>query len=193
MQLSSILKATLPWRGPLIWLLALVAVCFSLAAAVELWRTKTANQTILDLQNGKDIAITARTAPSEVVLARINSLIFHDHLDEAQTLLGSAETNLDPRVRAFALYNMANERTRKSGEFIRKGDLDHAAALINVAKSEYRLALKLYPNDWNTKFNLDVAMRIVRDLPQADNLPDDEQETSKRIWTDLPGIPKGLP
>lgn len=96
-------------------------------------------------------------------------------------------------MRARALYNIANERTRRGSEFVRRGDLDHAAALINVAKSEYRLALKLDPNDWNTKFNLDIAMRIVRDLPQAENLPDDEQATPKKVWTDLPGVPKGLP
>jgi mxaK protein len=97
------------------------------------------------------------------------------------------------RLRALALYNLANERTRQGVEFVRKGDLDHAAALINVAKTEYRLALKIDPRDWNTKYNLDIAMRIVRDLPQADNLSDEELQTPKKIWTDLPGVPKGLP
>lgn len=189
----SALDAILPWRGPLIWLFALLAFLFSAATLVDFWRTKSANQTIRELAANKDVAINPGSAPSEVVLARINELIFHDRLDDAQTVLGSAETKIDPRVRALALYNIANERTRKGAEYVRKGDLDHAAALINVAKSEYRLALKLFPGDWNTKFNLDIAMRIVRDLPQADNSALDEDETPKRIWTDLPGVPKGLP
>ena len=192
MQLS-VLNAVLPWRGPLLWLLAILALLFSTAMFGGLLRTRSANETIASLAANKDVAIDPKGSPSEVILARVNELIFHDRLDEAQTLLSSSEAKIDPFVRARALYNIANERTRKGAEFVRKGDLDHAAALINVAKSEYRLALKLDPHDWNTKFNLDIAMRIVRDLPQADNLQDEEQETPKKVWTDLPGVPKGLP
>lgn len=192
MQLSA-LNRVFPWSGPLLWLLALIAFLASATALVDLWQTRNANEVIRSLTANKGVQVDSKSAPSQVILARINELIFHDQLEDAQTLLSSAETRIDPHTRAFALYNIANERTRKGAEFVRKGDLDHAAALINVAKSEYRLALKLFPNDWNAKFNLDVAMRIVRDLPQAENLPDNEQETAKKLWTDLPGVPKGLP
>lgn len=192
MQLS-MFKAVLPWRGPILWLIAILAFLFSIATFVQLVRTRSANDAIASLAANKDVPVDPKSSPSEVILARVNQLIFHDRIDEAQTLLSSSEAKIDPQVRARALYNIANERTRKGSEFVRKGDLDHAAALINVAKSEYRLALKLDPDDWNTKFNLDIAMRIVRDLPQADNLSDDEQATPKKVWTDLPGVPKGLP
>ena len=192
MQLS-MFKAVLPWRGPILWLIAMLAFLFSIAIFVHLVRTRSANDAIASLAANKDVPIDPKSSPSEVILARVNQLIFHDRIDEAQTLLSSSEAKIDPHVRARALYNIANERTRNGSEFVRKGDLDHAAALINVAKSEYRLALKLDPDDWNTKFNLDIAMRIVRDLPQADNLSDDEQATPKKVWTDLPGVPKGLP
>jgi mxaK protein len=192
MQLS-VFNAVLPWRGPLFWLLGVMALLFSSATFVDLLRTRSANEAITSLAANKDVSVDPKNAPAEVILARVNELIFHDRLDEAQTLLSSSEAKIDPHVRARALYNIANERTRKGAEFVRKGDLDHAAALINVAKSEYRLALKLDPSDWNTKFNLDIAMRIVRDLPQANNLPDEEQATPKKVWTDLPGTPKGLP
>jgi mxaK protein len=192
MQLDrlSILKS---WRGPLTWLLAALACAASVTTFTHFWRTKADNETIQSLLAHKDITVDPTYASGEVVLARINELIRRDRLDEAQTLLGSTETRMEPRLRALALYNLANERTRQGAEFVRKGDLDHAAALINVAKTEYRLALKIDPHDWNTKYNLDVAMRIVRDLPQADNLSDEEQQTTKKIWTDLPGVPKGLP
>jgi mxaK protein len=192
MQLSA-LSAIMPWRGPLLWLMATLAFIVSASTLVEFWKTKNANQTIRSLADYKDIPIDPNRAQSEVILARINELIARERLDDAQTLLSSAETHIEPGVRARALYNLANERTRQGAEFVRKGDLDHAAALINVAKSQYRLALKLKPEDWNTKYNLDVAMRIVRDLPQADNIPNQQQETPKKVWTDLPGVPKGLP
>lgn len=192
MQLS-LVKIFLPWRGPILWSIALLSLLFTAVTLAQLLRIRSANDAITSLTANKDVSVDPKSAPSEAILARVNQLIFHDRIDDAQTLLSGSTDNIDPRVRARALYNIANERTRKGAEFVRKGDLDHAAALINVAKSEYRLALKLDPNDWNTKFNLDVAMRIVRDLPQAENLPDDEQATPKKIWTDLPGVPKGLP
>lgn len=192
MQLS-LVKILLPWRGPILWSIALLSLLFTAVTLAQLLRIRSANDAITSLTANKDVSVDPKSAPSEAILARVNQLIFHDRIDDAQTLLSGSTDNIDPRVRARALYNIANERTRKGAEFVRKGDLDHAAALINVAKSEYRLALKLDPNDWNTKFNLDVAMRIVRDLPQAENLPDDEQATPKKIWTDLPGVPKGLP
>jgi mxaK protein len=177
----------------LIWILAALAGAASVSTFTHFWRTRADNETIRSLLAHKDIAVDPTRASGEVVLARINDLIRRDRLDEAQTLLGGTETRMKTRLRALALYNLANERTRQGVEFVRKGDLDHAAALINVAKTEYRLALKIDPRDWNTKYNLDIAMRIVRDLPQADNLSDEELQTPKKIWTDLPGVPKGLP
>jgi mxaK protein len=192
-MLLSMFKPILPWRGPILWMLALLALLFTASTVLQVLRIRSANDAIASLAANKDVSIDPKTSPSEVILARVNQLIFHDRIDDAHTVLSSREASIDPHVRARALYNIANERTRRAAEFVRKGDLDHAAALVNVAKSEYRLALKLDPSDWNTKFNLDIAMRIVRDLPQAENLPDDEQATPKKVWTDLPGVPKGLP
>ena len=66
--------------------------------------------------------------------------------------------------------------------------------MVMLAKAEYRNALRIDPQNWNAKYNLDVAMRLVRDLPQA--VGEDEEkplETPEKLWTDLPGVPKGLP
>lgn len=181
------------WSGPLCWLLAVLAAIATVVVGADFLRTKNANSNIWALLNKQDVAIQPARAESEEVLARLNELIRRDRLDEAQRLLSSAEARISPDVRALALYNVANERTRQAVEFIRKGDIDRGTALVNVAKSEYRLALKLNPGDWDTRYNLDVAMRIVRDLPQAENLPDEDKETPKKLRTDLPGVPKGLP
>jgi mxaK protein len=92
------------------------------------------------------------------------------------------------------LSNMANARMRAAVAAIEKGNLDKAIPLVALAKSEYRSALRLDPVHWDAKYNFDVAMRLVRDLPQA--VGEDEQkplETPEKLWTDLPGVPKGLP
>jgi mxaK protein len=183
-----------PWRGPLLWLIAALALAVFAVALANFLGTRRTNETIRSLMVlHKDVKIDANSAAPEAILARLNELIRRDRIDDAQALLGRAAMRLPPDVRALTLYNMANARTRRAGELVRKGDIDGAAALVNVAKSEYRLALKINPDDWDTKFNLDVAMRIVRDLPQAEIVPDEAPENPKQIWTDLPGVPKGLP
>jgi mxaK protein len=182
----------LSWRGPALWLAALATLAATLFLAAMLLKARHANEVMRDLLARRDVAVDAG-APSEVILARINELLRRDRLDEAQVLLSSSQARIEPKVRSLALYNIANERTRQAAELVRKGDIDKATALINLAKSEYRMALRLSPDNWDTRYNFDVAMRIVRDLPQADLPVDESKTTPKKIWTDLPGVPKGLP
>ncbi len=181
------------WRGPALWLLAALSLTAVIVAGSDLFNANQANKTIRLLVARKDVPIDAGRAAPDEILARINESIRRDPLDEAQALANSTQARMPPAVRPLVLYNIANEHTRRAAEFVRKGDIDGAAALINLAKSEYRLALRFDPEAWDIKFNLDVAMRIVRDLPQGENPDLAPPDAPKRIWSALPGIPKGLP
>jgi mxaK protein len=97
-------------------------------------------------------------------------------------------------VQVRMLYNMANARLRAAIKATEQGKFDKAIPLVALAKAEYRSALRLAPLDWEAKHNLDVAMRLVRDLPRGEAEEKTEPETTpSKLWTDLPGIPKGLP
>ncbi len=159
----------------------------------ELLSAGRANHVIRALLAHEDVPIESSFSPPEEILARNSESIRRDRFEDAQALLNSTETTLPVDIRIAALYNVANARTRQGAETVQKGDLDGAGALINLAKSEYRLALKLRPEDWNVKYNLDVAMRVVRDLPLADNPTDKTLKTPKQLWYELPGVPRGLP
>lgn len=180
-------------RRRLIWLLAAAACVWFGYAAQELFRAERANRNIRDLAARHDVKIDVRHAHPQEVLARINESMRRDNLDEAQAMLSASETALPPEVRAAILYNIANARTLLAAESVRKGDYDTTMALINLAKSEYRLSLKLDPSSWDARYNIDVAMRVVRDLPQGDNPDTTTPDAPKKLWTDLPGVPKGLP
>ncbi len=190
----SLIRRILVWRrGPAFWTLAAAsAVCFGYAA-YDLINARSANSNIRQLVDRRDVAIDVKRAHPHEILARISESVRRDHIEDAQSILSIAGATLPPSVRASALYNIANARTRLAAEAVRKGQIDSAAALINLAKSEYRLALKLDPQSWDTRYNLDVAMRVVRDLPQANNEDVSSPDEPKKMWTDLPGIPKGLP
>ncbi|MFT3731891.1 MAG: hypothetical protein QM780_10815 [Hyphomicrobium sp.] len=192
-MLESISRLLSDQRRKILWLLAgLSAVWFGYAAD-DFFRAERANRNISALLARREIPIDARRATPQEILARVNESLRRDQIDEAQAVMSIAAENLPPQVRAAGLYNIANARTRLAGEAVRRGDLDSAAALINLAKSEYRLALQLDPENWDARYNIDVAMRVVRDLPQADNPETTSPDAPKKLWTDLPGIPKGLP
>ncbi|WP_439542497.1 hypothetical protein [Hyphomicrobium sp.] len=173
--------------------LALTLFAFGLTA----WRFHEArrdNASIAALAAGEDIPIDLRTASAEVLLARSHYLLARDRWEEAQAVLDASHRMPDGRQRARLIYNHANARIRQAIAAVERADNDKAIPLTRLAKDEYRLALRLDPDAWDIKYNFDVAMRIVRDFPgyerEGEDIPPD---APKRLWTDLPGVPKGLP
>ncbi|MTD93884.1 hypothetical protein GIW81_05990 [Hyphomicrobium sp. xq] len=153
-----------------------------------------ANAAIDRLRAGSEVEIDAAEAPPEVLDARAAFLLRRNRIDEAQPLLDQALLRADAPIQMRMLFNMANARMRAAVAAIGKGDYDKAIPLVTLAKSEYRSALRLDSTYWDAKYNLDIAMRLVRDLPQA--VGEDEEkplQTPEKLWTDLPGVPKGLP
>jgi mxaK protein len=181
-------------RGPAYWL-ALVASVAALAGSGWLYYdAQRQNGVIQRLAGGEDVAIDIAAAPDAVLLARAHYLLARDRIDEAQTIVDVSAARSAPGTRAALLYNLANARLRIAIQSIEQGALDKAIASVNLAKTAYRLALRIDPEAWDAKFNLDIAMRLVRDLPQQEETVEEQSpEEPKQLWTDLPGVPKGLP
>ena len=174
---------------------AFVLSAFSFAVSSWLYVDKRQTNTAIEkLRAGSNVEVDAARASAPLLEARSAFLLRRGRFEEAQPYLDQAELRAAPAIYARMLYNMANARMRAAVRSIEKGDFDKAIPLVTLAKSEYRSALRIDPKDWNSKYNLDVAMRLVRDLPQA--VGEDEEkplETPEKLWTDLPGVPKGLP
>lgn len=174
---------------------ALAASVATLAAlAWRIHEVRRDNATIAALKAGEDSPVDLRKASGEVMFARSEFLLSRDRREEAQALLDVSSTIADPKLRARLLANHANARIRDAIAFVERGNQDKAVPLTRLAKDEYRLALRLDPEAWDIKYNFDVAMRIVRDFPGYDQEGEDiPPDAPKRLWTDLPGVPKGLP
>lgn len=192
------LIARLPSRGAVkaaaLWgLLAASVATFVVFGILYLAKTQT-NAAIDRLRAGKDVAVDAADASQALLDARSAFLLKRGRIDEAQPLLDQAQARADSATQVRMLYNMANARMRSAVREIEKGNFDKAIPLVSLAKSEYRSTLRLNPGYWDAKYNLDVAMRLVRDLPQAVGADEEKPlETPEKLWTDLPGVPKGLP
>ncbi|ODA66661.1 MxaK protein [Methyloligella halotolerans] len=181
-------------RGLLLWLLLVGSVAACLYTG-WLWLTvRQTNAEIASLLAGRNVEIDLTEAPSRLLAARGYYVLTRDRMPDAQAILDQASFRADDPDRADLLFNMANARMRAAYDFIDRGSFAKAISLVNLAKDEYRRALQLQPEAWDAKFNLAVAMRLVRDLPQAEAPADDEGEKPEtRLWMELPGVPRGAP
>lgn len=179
--------------GPLLFIAAVAALAWLVTAVQDWQRAADQNKQIAALARGEDIEVNTAVASSDLVLARQTFLIRGDRLEEAQAVVDKVSANSDAKGRAALYYNLANARLRLAFIEIDKRDLDKAVPLVSQAKDDYKNALRLDPSSWEARYNLDVAMRLVRDFPPL--APDEEEpeQDAKKVWTDIPGLPRGLP
>jgi mxaK protein len=180
------------WRQAIYVLLSAAGLAGLFWSAWELWSRSKQNFELATVAAGTDIAVSP-SSYAGLVLARARFLDRRDRFEEAQAFIDEALPRLPPQAQAAVLYNHANVFVERAIARIERGDLDGAIPLINLAKDGYRRALRLDPTNFDLKYNFDVAMRLVRDFPPGGADGEDETATPKKLWTDLPGVPKGLP
>lgn len=184
------------WRLPgagVISAAALVAGVLGVAACgTWLGLVLADNRTITALADGRDVAVSADAAP-EVLLARADFLLRRDRIDEAQALVAPVVASGDREAERVLRFNLANARLRLALSLLVDSRIDQAVPLVNLAKDDYRRALRLAPGDWDAKYNLDVAMRLVREFPAVELEGEAQPPPSTKLWTELPGLPKGMP
>ena len=181
------------YRSMLLVIVALAGVAGTLSSALQ-WRNAIfVNTEISALRAGRDTPVATDAKP-DLLLARIEFLARRGEIDAARVLVDALDQDGRDDLSAMGRYALANALLRKAFDLIERGDLDGAGPFVNLSKREYRRALQLAPSYWDAKFNFDVASRLVRDYPGFEQENGDElQAEPKKLWTDAPGVPKGLP
>ena len=190
------------------WLAELRPYTARLAAAVALlglaaagfearaWlHARSESQAISDLAGGKDIGPERRYgASSEVRLAYGLLLVRREQYGNAQAIL-SELTNLgDAHFQALVHYDLGNLYLRQALAETTRGEADRASPLAELAKESYRRALRADPRLWDAKYNLEVASRLMPDFDPVNSGSDElEDEQARKLWTQVPGFPRGLP
>ncbi len=180
------------WRQPIYVSIAALGLAGLAWSSWELLSRSKQNSVLNAVAAGTDVAVSP-SSYAGLVLGRARFLDRRDRFEEAQAFIDEALPRLPPVEQAAVLYNHANVFVERAIARIERGDLDGAIPLINLAKDGYRRALRLDPSNYDLKYNFDVAMRLVRDFPPGGPDGEDETATPKKLWTDLPGVPKGLP
>jgi mxaK protein len=119
----------------------------------------------------------------------------------AQAASGAAEAALngyralqdDPRLGAAARYNSANLLLRQAIE-LRAGDQPgQALPLIELAKEQYRELLRRQPQDWNARYNLERAQRLLPDPEDVEREATAAPRERERAATTMRAQTLGLP
>lgn len=175
-----------------------LAILVSLAAAVRdlasVVETKRVNQLLRDLAAGRDVAAEPADGPA-ALYARVRFLAERDKVDEAEALLPAFGDDAAPETLAAVQQVLGNARLRAAFRAGEQQRFDDAIPEVTLAKRAYRRALASTPESYDLKVNLDIAMRLVRDFPEGGEEEGVEEPDTqpKNLWSELPGVPEGLP
>ncbi|GJD46898.1 hypothetical protein AFCDBAGC_4783 [Methylobacterium cerastii] len=183
------------WRRLRPGLLVALPVVLGLAAsgfAWAAWRAASADRDRVALEAGREVAV-GPDAPPRLILAKARFFATRDRTEEAEALVEALE-RAGSLEAARGRYWLANARLRQAFARLARGDLDPAGPLVTLARADYRRALTAQPGFWDAKYNLDVASRLLRDFPEIERQGgDDLKAEPKKIWTEIPGQPRGAP
>lgn len=177
--------------------ISLIVLLLGLSMAVAwfgyaVWGDWRDNSDIHALAAGRQADLREGADP-RAIHGRVLFLARRDRLAEAQELLPLI-AGTEPALYSDAQYVIGNARMRAAFDHIGIDELEEATPEVNLAKAAYRQALRANPGNWNAKVNLDLAMRLVRDFPRPEAEGESDPDNQpRRLWTDLPGMPRGEP
>jgi mxaK protein len=171
------------------WLGAALAAV-AVLAALDGWRWQRdsrLNQRIAAGGPGGDTA----GAPAELRFALAHAQAASGAHEAALARYGTLQE--DAALGRAARYNSANLLLRQAIELRATAEPGQALALIELAKENYRQILRDAPDEWDARYNLERAQRLVPEPEQADDEPPDLKRNAERAATTMRAYSPGLP
>ncbi len=177
-----------------LWTALAVSLSGALYSAAMLYGIHQDNELIRQLTSGKDVAVNKVIGGEpELRLARAFYFKQKHRYDEALSTLSLVMDKGDQKFQAKARYNLGNLYLEQAIQQVKSTHINEALPLLGLAKQAYRQSLALDSGNWDAKYNLEVAMRLLPEMDRID-MPDDEPINRKsQLWTTVPGFPRGLP
>ncbi len=156
----------------------------------EIWRQERLEWA---LANPDTIVVSDQT-PEILIFAKARRLDEAGQSQEAIRLYSGLVKSEDQELRARAYHNLGNIYLRDAARrWNARGVLEHARVNteVELAKENYRLALRLNPEDWDSRYNLEYTYRITP--PPKEKPKSDFKATKPSVFSTLPGLPGGGP
>lgn len=155
-----------------------------------LYRLATLNQALAN----PDAIVVDENTPPVLVFAKARRLDQSGNSGEAARLYGSLRNTEDADLRARAFHNLGTLYLRDGAKhWNAHGVLEyaHVSTQLQLAKENLREALRLNPQDWDARHDLEYAFRITpppKELGKADF-----KGSKSSVFSTLPGLPAGGP
>jgi mxaK protein len=178
--------------GDIIAVCVIVGTLSTASVAAFLWaQASRSNTAIAALAAGHDVPVS-HDDPAPIQAARGLYLLTTRHVEEAQAL-AERMSGADAASRATLLYALGNAHMRQALMIFATAPMRQVAPMIQLAKSEYRLSLRLDPDNWDARYNYDIAAALVRDADVPPSRKGEEMAHERAYFPDVPGAPNGLP
>lgn len=177
-------------------LVGLIVVCASLLAwqIYDYWRLARMERQLAASRSG---ATTVPLPNPETRLARAQVILRVGGpraADAALELYREVEAEAGESLRRIARYDTANLYMRQAQAEIGQGEPGRAVPLIELAKGIYRGLLSDDAHDWDLRYNLERAIRLLpEESPDAADLIQAAPENTERAPTTMRGTSMGLP
>jgi mxaK protein len=178
-----------------LWAALAVSLAAFVYSAGALYGIHQDNDLIRQLILGKDVIVNkVISGEPELRLARAFYFKQKHRYDEALSTLSLIMDKGDQKFQAKARYNLGNLYLEQAVQQVKAMNMNAALPLAGLAKQAYRQALALDSGNWDAKYNLEVAMRLLPEMDRVD-MPDDDSQINQKaqLWTTVPGFPRGLP
>ena len=183
-------------RGCLSALVVMTVACAALLAwqLLDYWRLSRLEQQLAAARAPASASQPSGAAP---LLARAQVLVRERGAgsgDAALELYRQVEAEGSEQLRRIARYDTANLYMRQAQQEIERGEQGRAVPLIELAKGIYRGLLRDDPVDWDLRYNLERAVRLLpEEDPEAADMIPEAPENSERAPTTMRGTSMGLP
>jgi mxaK protein len=177
-------------RSALRWAFGALALLLVLAAR-DLWQLHRIARANEQIATGALPNDDAPDGPRELRFARAHAQAASGAAEDALNRYGALHGN-DAIGRA-ARYNSANLLLRQAIALRAGAEPGQALALIELAKEHYRQILRSTPDEWDARYNLERAQRLVPEPESSDDDPPDVRRNAERAATTMRAYSPGLP
>jgi len=191
MGLSAWRVAT-PRRIRFVGVLLLLVLAMGAFEALRLWRAMQWNDLITSGRAPTALATKgAPLLPVQVQFAQAHAQAASGAEEGALNLYRVLQE--DATVGDAARYNSANLLLRQATRLRDTAQAGQALPLVELAKEGLREVLRRHPDNWNARYNLERAQRLLPDPEEADIEPPDLSRNAERAATTMRGYSPGLP
>jgi mxaK protein len=113
--------------------------------------------------------------------------------DDQGALNGYREVQTTPRLAGAARYNSANILVRQAIVLQGSPAPGQAIPLLELAKENYREVLRADPGNWDARYNLERAQRLLPDPDDGEPVSSETPRAAERAATTMRGFSPGLP